>query len=94
MMDPKSLDEVARRLVETLPAGLSALRQDLEKNFRAVLEASIQRLDLVTREEFEVQAEVLVRTRDKLRSLEARVAALESAAGLEPTRPADPPPQE
>lgn len=85
MIDPKNLDEMARRLVQSLPSGFSALQQDLERNFRAILETTIQRLDLVTREEFEVQTEVLARTREKLEALEARVAALETAAGLDRT---------
>ncbi len=91
MIDPKRLDEMARRLTQSLPAGLTTLQKDLEKNFRAVIEASIQRLDLVTREEFEVQAEVLAKTRERLEALEGRVARLEAAAGLAPASkaPAD-----
>jgi BMFP domain-containing protein YqiC len=83
MIDAKHLDEMARRLAQSLPAGLGALQKDIEKNLRAVIEASIQRLDLVTREEFEVQTEVLARTREKLEALEARVAELEAAVGLD-----------
>ncbi len=90
MIDPKTLDEMTRRLVQSLPAGLSTLQQDLEKNFRAVIEASIQRLDLVTREEFEVQAEVLARTREKLEALEARVTRIEEALGSVPSAEAPP----
>lgn len=79
-MDANSLniDELARRLAETLPGGLKALQADAEQNFRAVLQAGLARLDLVTREEFDVQAAVLKRTREKLAALEARLAALET----------------
>lgn len=79
-MQPKTpnIDELARRLVDALPGGLKALQADAEQNFRAVLQAGLARLDLVTREEFDVQAAVLKRTREKLEALEARLAALES----------------
>lgn len=78
-MDPKSLniDELARRLADALPSGIKALRADAEQNFRAVLQAALTRLDLVTREEFDVQAAVLKRTREKLEAIDARLAALE-----------------
>jgi BMFP domain-containing protein YqiC len=61
-----------------VPPGVTALRRDLEDNFKAVLQAGLARLDLVSRQEFDVQAAVLRRTREKLEALEARVAALES----------------
>ncbi len=78
-MEPKrpNIDELARRLADSLPGGLKALREDAEQNFRAVLQAGLSRLDLVTREEFDVQAAVLKRTREKLAALEARLAKLE-----------------
>lgn len=79
-MDPKTpnIDELARRLADSLPGGLKALQADAEQNFRAVLQAGLSRLELVTREEFDVQAAVLRRTREKLEALETRLAALES----------------
>ncbi len=76
-MDPRSLDDLARRLSAAVPPGLVALRNDLEANFKAILQAGIAKLDLVSRQEFDVQAGVLRRTREKLEALEARVAALE-----------------
>jgi len=75
--DPKTLDDLARRLAESLPPGIAALRDDVERNFRAVLQAGLSRLDLVTRQEFDVQAGVLLRTRERLEALEGRLAALE-----------------
>jgi BMFP domain-containing protein YqiC len=76
-LDPKTLDDLARRLSEALPPGLAAVRDDLERNFRAVLQAGLARLDLVTRQEFDVQAGVLRRTRERLEELDRRLAALE-----------------
>lgn len=76
-MDPRSLDDLARRLSAAVPPGVAALRRDLEDNFKAVLQAGLSKLDLVSRQEFDVQAGVLRRTREKLEALEARLAALE-----------------
>ncbi len=75
--DPKLLDDLARRLAEGLPKGIQMLQADLERNLRAGLEAALKRLDLVTREELEVQAAVLARTRAKLETLQQRIADLE-----------------
>lgn len=77
MFDTKPLDDLARRLAEALPPGLTALREELEKNFRAILHAAFAKMDLVTREEFDVQTAVLARTREKLESLHEQVAKLE-----------------
>jgi hypothetical protein len=76
-MDPRSLDDLARRLAAAVPEGLQAVRRDLETNFKSVLQSGLARLDLVTRQEFDVQAGVLRRTREKLEALEVRLAALE-----------------
>lgn len=81
MLDPKLFDDLSRRVADNLPRGLQGLQGDLQRNVRAALESALARLDLVTREEFEVQQAVLLRTREKLKALEARVAALEAAAG-------------
>lgn len=78
MIDPKMLDDMARRFAEAVPPGLRTLQQDLEKNFRATLQAAFARMELVTREEFDVQTAVLARTRARLEELEARVAVLEA----------------
>jgi BMFP domain-containing protein YqiC len=74
MSDQKFLDELGAKIREVIAA--SPVR-DLEKNMRAVLSSAFARLDLVTREEFDVQSEVLARTREKLDKLEAKLAALE-----------------
>ena len=78
-MAKDSIDQLARKLAETVPDGLRAVRDDLEKNFRAVLKSGISRMDLVTREEFEIQQSVLRRSRDTLAALEMRLAELEAA---------------
>ncbi|MGD2020075.1 MAG: accessory factor UbiK family protein [Thiohalocapsa sp.] len=80
MLEPKQLDDLARRLAESMPEGVKVLREDLSRGFRSTLETGLGRLDLVTREEFDVQAAVLARTRAKLDALAARVAELEAAA--------------
>jgi len=77
MADPRSLEELAARLARVLPPGLAGLRAELEDNFRAILRANLDRFDLVSRERFEAQAEVLAKTRAKLEALEQRLAALE-----------------
>ena len=76
MLDPKLFDDLSRRIAAGMPRGLS---EDLQRNLRSGLESTLARLDLVTREEFEVQQAVLQRTREKLKVLEARVAELEAA---------------
>jgi len=74
-----NLDDLARQLAQSLPQNLRALGDDLERNFKALLHSGLERMDLVTREEFDVQSAVLERTREKLEALEARVAELERA---------------
>ena len=75
--DPRFLEDLAKRLSEAVPPQLAALKNDIEANFKSVLQAGLAKLDLVTRQEFDVQAGVLARTREKLTALEARLAALE-----------------
>lgn len=79
-LDPKLIDDLSRRVADNLPRGFQTLQDDLQRNLRAGLEAALSRLNLVTREEFEIQQAVLQRTREKLKVLEARVAALETTA--------------
>jgi BMFP domain-containing protein YqiC len=77
-MAEESIEGIAKKLADALPQGLRSIGDDLEKNFRAVLRSSLAKLDLVTREEFEVQEAVLAHTREKLQALERRLQALES----------------
>jgi ubiquinone biosynthesis accessory factor UbiK len=76
MLDPNTLEEIGTK-VSALLANSPA--KDFEKNAKAVMSGVFARLDLVTREEFDIQAQVLARTREKLKALEARVEALEKA---------------
>jgi len=76
-MSEESIDNLAKRLAEAVPEGLRSVREDLEKSFRGVLRTSLSKLDLVTREEFEVQEAVLKKTREKLEALEQRLADYE-----------------
>jgi BMFP domain-containing protein YqiC len=79
MLDPKQLDDLARRMAANMPKGVQVLQEDLQRGFRSTIEAGLGKLDLVTREEFDVQAAVLARTRAKLEALQLRVAELEAA---------------
>lgn len=88
MLDPKHLDDLAQHLAGSLPKTLVALQEDLGRTLRAALEAGLARLDLVTREELDIQQAVLARTRVKVEGLEARVAELEARAGI--PHPGDP----
>jgi BMFP domain-containing protein YqiC len=76
-MDKPESQELLRRLLEGLPASLQAARADLEAHFGRVLQSGLRRLDLVSREEFDAQTRVLLRSRELLATLEARVAELE-----------------
>lgn len=77
-MKPSAIDSLARRILEALPRGLADADQDLRRNVRAALSGTLANMDLVTREEYEIQAKLLARTRQKLDQLERRTAALES----------------
>lgn len=78
MIDPKKIEQIARQVHESMPKGLRDLGEDVEKKIRQVLQSQLTRLDLVSREEFDVQTQVLLRTREKLALLEQRISDLES----------------
>ena len=78
MIDPKILDNLASRLAAALPPGIKEIKQDAEKNFRAILQGAFAKLNLVTREEFDVQAAVLSRTHAKVQDLEEQIMRLET----------------
>ncbi|MCX7107001.1 MAG: accessory factor UbiK family protein [Methylococcales bacterium] len=80
MFDPKAIDDIANRLAGAIPPGLNNLKDDLEKTFQAILQGALGKLDLVTREEFEVQKMILAKTRSKLEDLERRVSEMESTS--------------
>ncbi len=78
MLDPKIFEELSSRLSALIANSPAA---DIEKNARALLSGFFARLDLVSREEFDIQAQVLQRTREKLKALEERIARLEKPNG-------------
>ena len=90
MVDARLFDDIASRLDSLLPPGARQVREDFAKNARATLQGALGELDLVTREEFDVQSAVLARTRERLEALERRVAALEGATTPEPAPTAMP----
>ncbi|NIV75678.1 MAG: accessory factor UbiK family protein [Gammaproteobacteria bacterium] len=91
MNGPKVLEELTRRIYDTLPAGVEQLQGDVKKNIRVTLEAALARMDLVSREEFDVQTAVLVRSREKLEALEKKVAELEQTLASPSKSPAPKP---
>lgn len=82
MLNAKAIEDVVQQVAATLPAGVRVMREDVERNVRAGIQSAFQRMDLVTREEFEVQAALLARSIARIEELEARVVQVEAAAGL------------
>ena len=79
MLDPKVFDDISKQMANSLPKGLSALSEDVQRNLHSALEVALNRMNLVTREEFDVQQAVLLRTREKLEAMEKRIAELEQS---------------
>ncbi|UBO74074.1 ubiquinone biosynthesis accessory factor UbiK [Aeromonas rivuli] len=77
MIDPKKLEDIAKQVQNALPPGIRTMGEEVEKKIRQVLQAQLGKLDLVSREEFDVQTKVLLRTREKLTALEAKLEQLE-----------------
>lgn len=77
-LNPDNLDQMVKQISNLLPEDLRQTREDLEKNIKTALKASLQKMDLVTREEFDIQQELLANTRSLLEDLENKIAALES----------------
>jgi ubiquinone biosynthesis accessory factor UbiK len=77
-MNSSGLDDLARRLADSVPESVRAFGRDLEGNFKAVLQAQLSKLDLVSRQEFDVQAAILARTQAKLEAMEARLKEIEA----------------
>ena len=78
MLNPKKLEDIARQISEAVPQGLKDMAEGAESKVKQILQSQISRLDFVSREEFDVQTQVLLRTREKLEALEKRIAALEA----------------
>lgn len=76
MFEPKQFDELTKKLFATLPASLQNFEKEIQQKFKEVLQATFTRMDLVTREEFDIQTKVLARTREKLEQIQAQVEIL------------------
>jgi BMFP domain-containing protein YqiC len=87
MIDLNHIDDLARRLSDLVPPGLRESPEELQQTFKSALQSGLSKLDLVTREEFDVQRAVLLRTREKLEALERAVAALETSPPASPQTP-------
>ena len=77
-LNSNALDDLARRLADAVPESVRSFGRDLEGNFKAVLQAQLSKLDLVSRQEFDVQAALLSRTQVAVTTLEARLKELEA----------------
>lgn len=80
MLDPKKLEELAKQLTDAIPPGVKNVAEGVESKVKQTLQARLSELDFVSREEFDVQTQVLIRTREKLEALETRLAELEKSA--------------
>lgn len=76
MFDPKQFDDLAKKLFAILPDNLQNIDKEIQQKFKEILQAAFARMDLVTREEFDVQIKVLARTREKLEALQGQVDSL------------------
>ena len=88
MIDPKKIEQIARQVHESMPKGLREFGDDVEKKVRQVIQSQLTRLDLVSREEFDVQTQVLLRTREKIALLEQRLTELENRSVNAEVKPA------
>lgn len=77
MLDPKKIEEFAEKFSQSIPPGAKAFKDDMEKSFKQVMQSALAKMDLVTREEFDVQKNVLLKTREKIEALEVLVSELE-----------------
>ena len=78
MLDPKKLEDLANQIADAVPPGVRNMAEEAEGKIKQVLQTQLSKLDLVTREEFDIQSQVLIRTREKLDAMEARIAVLEN----------------
>ncbi|CAI8197640.1 MAG: Uncharacterised protein [Glaciecola sp. HTCC2999] len=79
MLDPKKIEEFAKSITDSMPDGMKKMAEETESKVKQVIQAQLARMDIVTREEFDVQSQVLLRTREKLMVLEQRLEGLEKA---------------
>jgi BMFP domain-containing protein YqiC len=81
MFDPKKLEQIAKQIHESMPQPVRELGSDVEQKIRQVIQGQLNKLDVVSREEFDVQTQVLLRTREKLAQMEQKLSALEEKLG-------------
>lgn len=79
MLDPKKLEEIAKQISDAVPPGVRSMAEGAEAKVKQILQSQLSRLDFVSREEFDVQSQVLIRTREKLEAIEARLTELENS---------------
>ncbi len=79
MLDARVFDDISKSLGKLLPPGVADMKEDFERNTKSAVQSALGNLDLVTREEFDVQTEVLRKTRQQLKDLETRISQLEPA---------------
>lgn len=73
MFDPKQFDDLAKKLFSALPTSLQNIENDIQQKFKEILQSTFTRMDLITRDEFDVQSKVLARTREKVEQLHKQV---------------------
>ena len=78
MFNPKKLEEIAKQVSDVMPEGVKSFGEDVDRKIKQVLQAQLGKLDMVSREEFDVQTHVLLRTREKLAEMEVKFTELES----------------
>jgi ubiquinone biosynthesis accessory factor UbiK len=78
MLDPQKLEQFAKQITDAMPEGIKSMANETETKVKQVIQAQLAKMDIVTREEFDVQSQVLLRTREKLKALETRLDALEN----------------
>ena len=77
MLNPKTIEELAKQITDAVPPGVKTMAEGAEAKVKQILQSQLSRLDFVSREEFDIQSQVLMRTREKLEALEARIVELE-----------------
>lgn len=78
MFNPQKLEEIAKQVTDAMPEGVKSFGTEVDRKIKQVLQTQLNKLDMVSREEFEVQTQVLLRTREKLNEMEAKFALLEA----------------
>ncbi|WP_042146648.1 MULTISPECIES: accessory factor UbiK family protein [unclassified Pseudoalteromonas] len=78
MINPKKIEEIAKQITENMPQGVKNIAETVESKTKQVLQSKLSQMDFVSREEFEIQTQVLIRTREKLTTLEEKVSQLEA----------------